>query len=454
MSGISYSEIVFGLKHHQRLYDCRTVIELVHTLRIIISEHDAVADACERPGLHYHGIIEHGKDKNMDYNDVVVLLRTHCSYFKIELCDNPEQFVEELAQPPKKMMVIEIANSFNLKTYYSNISVANIRLKLGDFEKKVSKMEAVKFIISNISARRTFDHAEIWKEINNFYCFTPDQLETLVTHSIDLVHQKMLGQSILELCGRFRGVPENYYTLQETTSLVVEWCQYQTIDVEEFTMNWVNCLDKRISYRNSLYFQGSSESGVYNIVHSIAEACAFIGEVDSESTGYTYIWEECLEKRCIIMRDPIFDERVFEELEKIFRGIGTFVPDRQRFLKYLHPTPVIVICSKNDKKNNLYLQRLQTSFLGSYKNLKPFVKLISDPRRLHPDWLNVLHMYFTGNKIDYTASCCEDTLDRSMDSDSSCELTEEIGSNSSAESVSRATPFAGCSPNPCCRQDS
>ncbi|CAL1296651.1 unnamed protein product [Larinioides sclopetarius] len=442
MGEISYSNIVFGLKHHQKLYDCRTFIEQVRTLHIIISEHDAVTDACDRPGLHYHGIIEHGKHMLMQENEAIVQLRTYCAYCKIQNCDNPQEYVVELAQPPKKTTIIEIANSLNLKTYYSSISVTGIRLELGDFEKEVSKMELTKFIVAIIKTRRTFESAEIWKEVNICYCFIPDELENLIALSLDLVKQEILDQSILVLCGKFIGISESYYTIEESTDIIVEWCRYQSINIEEFTMNLIKCFDRQVPYRNSLYFEGSYESGINNIINSIADACVFVGEIYSETTGYAYLWEICLEKRCIIIRDPIFDERMFEELEKIFRGVGISVPHRQYVLKYLRPTPVIVICGVGDKKNDLYLQRLQISFLESYVNLKPFIKLISDPRRLHPEWLNVLYMNIFRDKIDY-ASCCENNFGKSMDHDS-CELTNEGGLCSDVKFIS-STPFAGCS---------
>ncbi|GBN28999.1 hypothetical protein AVEN_125964-1 [Araneus ventricosus] len=81
---------------------------------------------------------------------------------------------------------------------------------------------------------------------------------------------------------------------------IEEWCRYQNIDAAGFALNWINCLDRQVLNKNSLHFQGPPESGTISIIRSIAEACIFFGEVDRETTVYTYAWEECFEKRCII----------------------------------------------------------------------------------------------------------------------------------------------------------
>ncbi|GBM89464.1 hypothetical protein AVEN_82452-1, partial [Araneus ventricosus] len=304
-----------------------------------------------------------------------------------------------------------------------------------------------KKIIDTIITKRIFDPEEIFEHITKDYCYasTPDQLKSFVIDSIALVNQKILSESILELCHRFVTHPENYYTVKESAELIEEWCRYQNINAAGFALNWINCLDRQVLNKNSLYFQGSPESETISIIRSIAEACIFFGEVDRETTGYTYAWEECFEKRCIIMREPIYDERMFDNLQEILKGVGSLAPHRQSILKYLRPTPVIICSNKNDWESDPYLQSIQSSFIESYVDLKPFLKLNYDHWLLHPATV-------VEQATENIVSCSEDTLERPMDCealviDISSDSGDEIELNNPINSVSSLVLFFG-SPNP------
>ena len=103
------------------------------------------------------------------------------------------------------------------------------------------------------------------------------------------------------------------------------------------------------------------------------------------------MWQDCINKRIIVINEPYFDAAMIEQLKIILEGTGTgtFVHKKMSNDEYLRPTPVIIT-------SNTYVWNLCPSTKGAnltrlihfYDQLKacPIIENVS--KDLHPAWLN------------------------------------------------------------------
>ena len=85
---------------------------------------------------------------------------------------------------------------------------------------------------------------------------------------------------------------------KESVSLMKAWCTLQNIDKHKFRLNILKCTDKSIKNH---YLCGELNSGKTYITMSIQKATFFYREVNQGTASYNFMWQDCINKRIIIM---------------------------------------------------------------------------------------------------------------------------------------------------------
>ncbi|RWS00228.1 NS1-like protein [Dinothrombium tinctorium] len=55
-----------------------------------------------------------------------------------------------------------------------------------------------------------------------------------------------------------------------------------------------------------------------------------------------FMWQDAVNKRLIIMNEPVLDEVAIEGCKEVFEGTECYVPVKMKSDQFLAPTPVII----------------------------------------------------------------------------------------------------------------
>ncbi|CAL1271787.1 unnamed protein product [Larinioides sclopetarius] len=401
----SYHKIVFGIKHRYQISDVLKIFKQQRSCSILISEHNAldVDKCCDRPDVHYHGMVEFN-DGESKIGIFLTYLSPYCLYINTDHCSNPVEYMTYITLAPKRIIAQEILNSSKLLEYLETAS----RMKSDVMEKKTERklslinrnnniLKIVDFLLkfgyygNNVLSKYKKDEPclawfQKWvdENIEVVQSISHRSIETAMSISQKII----LNSSILVLSNRFE-LQDGYLLPEESAKFVLDWCSYQKLDPKAFIKNLIRCLDKRGGNRNSIYLQGSANSGKTYIIQSIIDACFHVGQVTVESSAYSFVWEKCADKRLIVLREPHFSMINFDQLDKILSGSGTLIYKHNDVVDYLPPTPVIILANEQDWIDDPQLsEKIKRRFLCCYSDLKNFP--IMPKKKLHPRWLNLL----------------------------------------------------------------
>ncbi|CAL1262218.1 unnamed protein product [Larinioides sclopetarius] len=96
-------------------------------------------------------------------------------------------------------------------------------------------------------------------------------------------------------------------------------------------------MDRQHKKRNILYLRGEPNSGKTFIAQSLAKSAFFYGAVTQGTSSYAFMWQDCINKRLILINEPYFDIGMVETLKTNLEGTGTFVHKKMSGDEYSDP---------------------------------------------------------------------------------------------------------------------
>ncbi|GBL80925.1 hypothetical protein AVEN_26333-1 [Araneus ventricosus] len=114
----------------------------------------------------------------------------------------------------------------------------------------------------------------------------------------------------------------------------------------------------------------------------------FMGEITQGLSSYAFLWQDCINKRVIIINESYFDQAMVKQLKVVLEGTGIFVHKKMTGDEYLRPASVLItsnspIWNTCPQAKNAILARI----LRFYGDLKEAPFLAEIKKDLHPGWL-------------------------------------------------------------------
>lgn len=405
-----YRSIVFRLTGGKLLNDSLPVKKLLHQRSCIISEHpDNEDEDCQWNDLHYHGIVEHPAKYRFDGDRIFNTIKSnHCQFFKSEQCKLPVNFLAYMQIPPRKIVFESILNdASDLPILSAQITpelieqVKQRKQTRTETKKKEGRdIQNIKELILKHGVQSENELLDVMKdnlEFEDMYCKRTFNLN--FQKALAMAQLEYHYKDIISCCQDYHDQKDLCMTPQRSVAIMERWLEHQNIDKREFVISLIDTLDLKTRKRATFYMQGEPNSGKTFIVKSICKAVRNYGEVTQGIQGYTFMWQDCCNKKLIVLNEPFFDYCVIEKVKIIMEATGTYVPAKNRGEQYLKPTPVI-ITSNNDVWAQCPSAKgaLLTRCRAYYNNLKSAPFLARVRKDLHPMWLPLLYSKL---KIDY-----------------------------------------------------
>lgn len=423
---MEYRAFVFALKGGKSFDDCLEAKKLMSYRSVIISEHPPSDEPCEWNGLHYHGLVENNDGFRFDTDRKFNQMKLNCcEWFKSEKCKLPVNYLAYMQVPPRKIIFraerpgaklceIECAVDDDLIQQVAERKQERIQKKL----EGVKDIMVLKDMIIKSRCRSEAEMINVFhndKQFEDLYCKRTFSIN--FRKALSLANQTVLDMAYLDLTREFDDVNRECMTPYRSADLMMEWFKFQNIDPRQFCLELLDVLDKKQRKLNTFMMLGAPNSGKTFIAKSIEKACQFTGEICQGIAGYNFMWQECINKRCIIMNEPVFDNVMIEKLKIVMEGTGTMVAAKYKDEQYMRPTPVIVTSN-----NHLWLsapcakEALLARCRAVYEDLQAAPMLKHVRKDLHPRWINLI--------LQRTAPNCP-TSDIS-DSEDECHTSQGI----------------------------
>lgn len=401
-SNYAYRAIVFSLKNGITWDKCIVGKKLMSYRSVVISEHPPQDDesTCEWNGLHYHGIVEHAPQYRFDGDRVFNQFKLECcQWFKSEKCTHPVNFLAYMEIPPRKKVYTNCRNSeSDLPLLEAQITEELLNeVTQRKAERINSKKEGsrdimyLKDLITQSGVQSESELISLYHNdpiFENVFC--KRTFSTNFKKAYMFAIQSTLDTPFRDLCVNFKDLKHECLSANRSVEIMEQWCDHQCIDKQQFISDILNVMDKCKRKLNTLVLKGEPNSGKTFIAKSIQKACIFYGEVSQGTAGYSFMWQDCINKRVIIINEPFFDICMIEQLKVILEGTGTFVHKKNTSDEYLRPTPVIITTNNDIWSHCLSAETaIRARCLRIYDNLKPcdFLKRIK--KDLNPLWMSI-----------------------------------------------------------------
>lgn len=360
-------------------------------------------DPCQSkwPQPHYHGIVQMYTNKwhnDRLWMEFVQWVKKYGDFKSEAIVHNRSAFI--YMRLPPKVLIYDYLKSDVLKSMWQgvtqdeidqmlkrkiaerdpNLNMSNIRTlkkfidqypdihSSSDLAVKLFGVEEFEKIFNKNTYDRIFNKA---KMISNFEWRQKDLI------------QKLQFWDDIE-------VTDQYYSKEESYHLVEKWCCEHGIPFKEFLVKLILVLTQKMAKINCFYLHGESNSGKTWISQSIVTLMRYIGEVQGGSSGYTFMFQNCIQKSLILMNEPYFDNAMIESIKLVLEGSPTFVKIKCKDDDMLYRTPVIL-------NTNAHIWTLTPAAEDAirnrcfiFENLKaqPWLEDVGQ-KRLHPAWLLV-----------------------------------------------------------------
>lgn len=403
-ASFSYRAIVFALKPGITLAKNLAVKKLLSYRSVIICEHpkEDTGD-CEWNELHYHGIVESPSQYRFDADRVFNQIKQeHCTWFKSEQCKVPVNFLAYMQIPPKTIVYKNERNDNSdlcmLEAQITPELIAEVKERKSkriEFKREGSNdIMQIKDLIIRSGAQSEAELLNCYHNdpiFENLYC--KRTFSTNFKKALNFAIQTTLDKDYRDLCRDFDDKNNECMSRKRSADLIEKWCAFQGICVKQFALNVVSLMDRKMRKQNTIILEGTPNSGKTFIAKSICKACIFFGEVSQGSAGYAFMWQDCVNKRFIILNEPYFDNCMIEQLKIVLEGTGTFVHKKNCSDEYLRPTPVMITTNNPVWINTPAAESaIRARCHTIYSGLKSadFLKYVR--KDLHPDWVNLIFM--------------------------------------------------------------
>lgn len=454
----TYRAIVFALKRPHTLDNYLPGKKLLAKRSVIIAEHAPDDNPCtEWDGLHYHGIVEHLSHQRFDIDRVFNEFKgAHCEWFKSEQCKVPLNYLAYIQMPPRRIVYSNFRDDQSDLPMLQASVTPELLLEVAERKnRKVNERREGSNDIMYLKDLILKTNCQSESELLNIYSndaqfekvFCKRTFSTNFRKALSFAIQYTLDTPIRDLCISYVDTKNECMQPSTSAELVEKWCSFQNIDPQQFVYDMIDCIDKKKRKLNTLILKGQPNSGKTFIAKSMEKACRFFGEITQGTGGYNFMWQDCVNKRLIVINEPYFDDCIIEQLKVVLEGTGTFVHKKNSSDEYLRPTPVL-ITTNNHVWATCYQseQAIRARCLRIYDNLKPCPLLKRVKRDLHPQWLSILAIKYAPNASpvsDFSDDECLstgpgiDTVDRVLIPDS--QNSKEAPSTPSISAVKDTT---------------
>jgi hypothetical protein len=326
-------------------------------------------------------------------------IRTNEGWFKSTKVFSLPAVCAYFRMPGKEVVCNNLTG--RLREIYSTITSTQITDQV---EKKIKKHIKIKDSIDDITQLRewivfynTWTETEIITKLHHLESFSNLFKKYNFTRNFEkakiLASQKILAMKYDELIIMWKitlETKENYLDDLTSAAVMLHWCEIQNIDPVSFAKNIISFIDMKLPKINSLWLHGESNAGKSYIVRSLSALCCLYHQVPAGSNRF--MWQDAIEKRLIILNEPLLDETAIESSKEIFEGTGCFVPVKMKHDQFLPPTPVAITSNTHLWAFNasMKLPIQNRIYCGGYVNLKPVPLLKNINKELNPLWINVL----------------------------------------------------------------
>lgn len=410
--------IVGGLPE-ARLLEYATVLSNGASERpTIVVKHDPSEDnkesgigSCEYPSLHYHGIVEYyttRSDNDRKIQQFKRSIESHSEgYYKGTDVVNVSALLTYMQVPPRKLVFMHGDKELDtlIMTWYTITKEEVERMRLRK-QKQREEQDAEKFSPNDIwklsswltendvqSKQQLFDVMSHHSDKDSFlklYC--KRSFDANLEKATYMVQQNFCSANfkvLSEMCEK--KTYSDCYTPYESALIIREWAIKQGIDIGELVTNVVDWIDRRKPKINALWLEGEPNSGKSYLARSFTRLCKYYGELNQGTAGYAFMYQDCINKRIIMINEPYFDSAMIEQLKIVLEGIGTFVHVKSKRDDWLQPTPVVITSNGPIWRYAKQEEQAIRARLVAYENLTAQDQLKSLTRDLHPfAWMYIL----------------------------------------------------------------
>lgn len=432
----AYRAIVFALKPGITWNTCAEGKKLFQYRNVVLAEHPPEPDGqCEWDGLHYHGLVEHPAKYRFDSDRIFNKFKENeCEWFKSETCKLPVNYLAYMAIPPRKQIYVNCRDeNSDLDCLLAQVTPEMVEEAAKKKKERTTwKQEGckdvmyLKDLILKTGVATENQLVPLYSDCDRFisvYCKRTFQMN--FQKALAFAHLQTTDMSIRDLSINWEDKFNQCMSPQESALLIERWCSFQNIDPQQFISDVINVMDKCYRKKNTLILQGAPNSGKTFIAKSLEKAAIFYSEISQGIAGYSFMWQDCVNKRLIVINEPYFDRCMIEELKMVLEGTGLFVKQKMKGDAYLKPTPVI-ITTNNDiwRMCPEAKSAITARCLRIYDQLQACDYLKDITKDLHPRWINLLAIKYAKAAPDVSdisddecpTSLVIDTVDRELTS--------------------------------------
>jgi non-structural protein NS1 len=354
---------------------------------------------CEYDGLHYHGL---AKQRGVDIRNerawqrVKENIRLHNGWFKHTRVISLRGLCAYLQMPGKEVVLKNISDT--LRETWDSITQEDIdnqvAKKTREMLEKKEKRDDINTLRQLMLESGFFTESELLHKYSKNETFTTIFKKKNFSHNMDKAKQlaaqyilEMSVEDLFEMAKKRDWPSDKYMSPEESVEVVKEWCGCQGIPYTVLVGDLYEFMDRKRKKTNTFWMHGQSNAGKSFIARSLQELAVLYHCVPPGSNRF--MWQDCINKRLIVVNEPYLDEGAIEACKEIMEGNGAWVPVKNKPDQYLRPCPVLIT-------SNTYLWAMNPQAKGSvlarvyegYIDLKPAPFLEKINRELHPLWLD------------------------------------------------------------------
>lgn len=384
----------------------KEVICVRHDPTLENSDNDDHIGCTEYPFLHWHTILSYSSkrwDNDSLLQDFKKRINNAGGLMKGQDIKFLKNFCTYLKIPPREEMYTHFHQGSTLQSTYTSISGEDIRTmkekKKQERGEKLDEPHSIHLLQQMIEKYRANSQQELFEVIGQGEDyeilkkeFCKRSFDVNLKKAFYMQQMLQVHKPVKQLTNNYKDYgTEEHYSLEDSVELLQRWCKFQHINYEQFVRDVINTLDRKIPKKNCLYLQGESNSGKTWLMKSIMKLVTYYGEVNQGTANYTFMYQDCVNKRAIFINEPYFDQAMIEQLKIVLEGTGTFVHIKMKNDDWLPPTPVLMTSNTDVWR---YAQEEKTAVLNRchyYQKLRACEFLKEEGKRiLHPKtWISI-----------------------------------------------------------------
>ena len=301
---------------------------------------------------HYHGLVR-SIGNGVEFERVWMRVRDHYrredGWFKIQKVMNVAS-VCAYFQMPGKEVVLNHLKGTTLEAW-QNVQPDKIEELI---EKKTTKAFELKERVDVINKLREyilktacFNETELVAKLHSDAqfeaLFKGAKFDQALKKALTLASHRIMDMTFGQLVNKVKELhwdPDEFYSIDASTALVRKIMQVNKIPFVKFLNDAICLMDRRKPKVNCLWFHGKTNAGKSYLARAFQRIAMDYHSVPSGSNRFMF--QNCVNKRLIVMNEPFLDESAIEATKEVLEGTGCYVPVKAKADQYLRSTPVLI----------------------------------------------------------------------------------------------------------------